>query len=91
MFFKLSVPKKKRKVRKLLVSHIFENEDKAVVLMFKLALQSYSCFQLNKIWSEIYFRNALLNINYETAVIGEIHSFSVFVNIKYSDHSCLYT
>ena len=68
MFFKLSVPK--IKVRKLLVSHIFENEDKAVVLMFKLALQSYSCFQATKFGKKIYFRNALLNINYETAVIG---------------------
>ena len=45
----------KRKVRKLLVSHIFENEDKAVVLMFKLALQSYSCFQTKKFGQKFIF------------------------------------
>ena len=56
--------------------------------MFKLALQSYSCFQATK-FGQICFRNALLNINYETVVIVEFHSFSVFVNIKYSSHSCL--
>ena len=45
----------KRKVRKLLVGHIFENEDKAVVLMFKLALQSYSCFQAAKFGQKFIF------------------------------------
>ena len=39
----------------MLVSHIFENEDKAVVLMFKLALQSYSCFQATKFGQKFIF------------------------------------
>ena len=38
IFFKPRVPK--TKVKKLLVSHIFKNKDKATTLMFKLALQS---------------------------------------------------
>ena len=42
-------------MRKLLVGHIFENEDKAVVLMFKLALQSYSCFQATKFGQKFIF------------------------------------
>ena len=38
-----------------MVSHIFENEDKAAVLMFKLALQSWSRFQATKLGQKFIF------------------------------------